>query len=81
MCDICGYIGTCHPRCPNWEPPKTYHYCSICNEGIYNGEEYIENMNGEYMHYDCIPSTRDLLEWLGCDIKCMDNDPFDDIFE
>ena len=70
MCSVC--LNTpCHPRCPNYSPPKTTHYCSICNEGILDGEEYIENDCGEYRHYDCFSGMKDLLEWLGYSVKTM----------
>ena len=55
-------------------PPKTSHYCSICQEGIYNGEEYIENDCGEYAHWECFCGMRDLLEWLGYEIKTMEEE-------
>ena len=71
MCEICRSYP-CHPRCPNYIPPKASHYCSICNEGIYDGEEYIENDCGEYAHWDCINGTKDLLEWFGYKIKTME---------
>ncbi len=44
----------------------------ICGEGIYDGEEYIENQNGEYRHYECFYGMKDLLEWLGYNIKTME---------
>ena len=72
MCSICGF-NKCHPRCPNYEPPKAYHFCSICGEGILNGEEYIMNEDGEYRHLDCFYGIVDLLEWLGYEIKTMDD--------
>ena len=40
MCDICGF-EKCPSSCPNYILPKATHDCSICNEGIYDGEEYI----------------------------------------
>ena len=67
----------CIPRCPNYEPPKVSHYCSICDEGIYSGEEYIENQDGEYIHYECVQGIRQLLEWFGYEIKTMEN--FDEL--
>lgn len=70
MCDICGHIP-CVSRCPNYIAPKATHYCSICHEGIYDGEEYIENDDGEYAHIDCFDGMRDLMEWLGYSIKTM----------
>lgn len=64
----------CDCRCPNYMSPKAKHYCSICGDAIHNGEEYIENDDGEYIHYDCIRGIRPLLGWLGYDIKTMEND-------
>ena len=54
FCEYCHLYGEHYPQCPFYEPPKATHYCSICQEGIYNGEEYIENDDGEYVHRDCI---------------------------
>ena len=70
MCSICGQTP-CAARCPNYIPKKAKHYCSICEEGILDGEEYIENDDGEYRHYDCFDEMRDLMEWLGYSIKTM----------
>ena len=52
---------------------RKLHYCSSCKEGIYDGEEYIENQNGEYRHYECFHGMKDLLEWLGYRIRTMQN--------
>lgn len=65
-------INLCHPRFPNYIPLKATQYCSICGSEIYDGEKYIENLDGEYIHYECIQGLRQLLEWLGYDIKTMD---------
>lgn len=73
MCPYC-LRDRCISGCPNYSPPKTYHYCSICGEGIYEGEEYIENDDGEFRHFDCFCGMRDLLEWLGYEIKTMEDD-------
>lgn len=54
-------------------PPKATHYCSSCEEGIYDGEEYIENLDGEYRHYECFHDMKELLEWLGYRIRTMQN--------
>lgn len=72
MCQYCKQLY-CPPRCPNFIPPKSSHSCSICGEGIYDGEEYIKNDNGEYRHLECFYGIKDLLEWLGYEIKTMDN--------
>lgn len=73
-CKYCHRDGMHHPRCPLYEEPKATHCCSACGEGILNGEEYIINDNGDYRHYDCFYGTRDLLEWLGYEIKIMEKD-------
>lgn len=74
MCEICGQTFSCHPRCPNYKPPTPLLFCSYCGEGIYEGEEYIGNGNGEYIHWDCVCGLRDLAGWLGCEIKIMEKD-------
>ena len=42
MCSECKRI-ICPSSCPNFEP-KAKHYCSVCEEGIYDGEEYVKMM-------------------------------------
>lgn len=71
MCLVC-LQNPCDSHCPNYEAPKAIYYCSCCDEGIYDGEEYIENQNGEYRHYECFHGMRDLLQWLGYEIKTME---------
>ena len=71
MCDLCRQ-NPCNTRCPNYILSKANHYCSSCGEGIYDGEEYIENLDGEYRHYECFQGMRDLLEWLGYEVKTME---------
>lgn len=73
MCSICRK-EPCDYRCPNYEPPKTIYHCSSCGEGIYEGEKYLENINGDYRHHDCFFSTDDLLEWLEIDVKTMEKE-------
>lgn len=70
-CDICRWISGHNPRCPRYSFHKTLHYCSSCGEEIYDSEEYIENLGGEYRHYDCIGGMRELIQWLGFEIKTM----------
>jgi len=72
-CEYCRRTGRHDSRCPNYISPRTSHYCSSCGEGIYDGEEYIENLDGEYRHYECFYGMRELLEWLGFDIKMMNS--------
>ena len=71
MCEICR-SHPCNCHCPNYIPPKASHYCSICGEGIYDGEEYIENLYGEYAHWGCVDYGKDLVKFLGYEIKTME---------
>ena len=70
MCQLCNSYP-CDSRCPN-HIPKATHYCSSCGEGIRDGEEYIENEDGECMHWDCFRSMKDLLAFLGHEIQMME---------
>lgn len=71
-CEYCHWtIG--HPSsCPNAVESKFSHCCSICGEGIHDGEEYVENDDGEFIHYDC-STTREMVEFLGYEIRTMEN--------
>ena len=73
-CNYCLRDYGHNPRCPLYKDKKSYHYCSICGDGILEGEEYIENENGEYRHWECFDGMRDLLEWLGYEIKTMEDE-------
>lgn len=73
MCNLC-FCNPCSRRCPNYIPPNPSHYCSICGEGIHEGEEYIENDDGEFRHFECFFGLRELLEWLGHEVKTMEDE-------
>ena len=73
LCKYCHQYVTHHPRCPFYEPPKAFHFCSICNEGILNGEEYIVNDDNEYAHWECVDYGRDLVKFLGYEIHEMED--------
>lgn len=73
QCDICGQVIGHNYRCPNYIPRKPSHYCSSCGEGIYEGEEYIQNQDGDFRHYECFYGMKDLLEWLGYEIKIVES--------
>ena len=72
MCEICRSYP-CHPRCPNADEPIPVEICSICNEWICVGDEYIKNNDGEYAHWDCVSFGRDLVEFLGYEIQEMED--------
>ena len=66
QCDVCGRINGHLRGCPEYEDEeiKPNHYCSICDECIYGGEEYIENDDGEYVHWECVDGKFSLADWL-----------------
>lgn len=66
MCEICRQIP-CHSRCPNYVPLKTTHYCSICGDGIYDGEDYIENQDGNIFIMNVYKVSGSY--WNGLDMK------------
>lgn len=73
-CEVCGGLGVHRNGCPEgYIRKRTKHICVECKEGIYADEEYVENENGDMMHYECCSSltTRQLVEWLGGEIKEM----------
>lgn len=71
MCSECRRIIGHDCRCPKYIYPPASHRCEICDEGIYEYEEYIVNDNDEYIHYDCIQNDRELIDWLGYEIRTM----------
>lgn len=73
ICEVCGRIDGHLKSCPEcYEEIKPNHYCSICKEGIQIGEEYIENDDGEYAHWECLDGKFSLADWLGYKIKIME---------
>lgn len=76
-CEYCREEGSHRIGCPLYEPKKSRYYCLSCGQGINDGEEYIVNNDGEYRHYDCFFGMRDLLEWLGYEVKTFEDDNYD----
>ena len=72
-CEYCWYSIGHHSCCPNFEERKSNHICNICNEDIYYGEEYVKNSNNEYSHYDCVCYGRDMANFLGYEVKEMED--------
>lgn len=71
MCEICNsYPCSCH--CPNYTLSRSLYYCSVCGDAIQNGEEYIRNDNDEYAHWDCVWYGRELVAFLGYEVKTME---------
>ena len=71
-CNICGQSPH-NWRCPYYEEVTT-RKCDICDNGVFEGDEYIENDLGEIAHLDCFESPRDLADWLGYDIEIFENE-------
>ena len=76
-CEYCHRIDGHHYKCPNYTPQKATHYCSICDNGIYEGDEYLVNDDNEYAHFDCVEYGKDMAKFLGYKIKEMDEDNYD----
>ena len=72
-CDCCYGMFGHDPRCPYAPMPKFNHYCSLCKEGIFNGEEYIVNDDDKYAHWECVDCARDLVKFLGYEVKEMED--------
>lgn len=75
MCSECRQTP-CYPMCPNAPLPQPCCICDLCKEGIYDGEEYFENENGDIAHWECIEemTRREFIEWIGYKIKSMKGD-------
>lgn len=76
MCNVCGRTDGQHDcRCPYYYPPPSRYKCCYCGEGIYQGERYLDNENGEYLHEDCVGclGTDWTINWLGFNYKEMEN--------
>lgn len=72
MCKVC-MKDPCHPRCPNYSSSKSKIYCSACGQKIETGEDFLENICGDTIHFECVQGIRGLLEFLGYQIKTMED--------
>ena len=66
------FKGCTFTQCPNYEPPEARYYCSICEEGIYPGDDYVENSDGEYAHLECVDTGSEMAEFLGYKVECCE---------
>lgn len=73
MCNECRN-NPCLRRCPNYRARPSRHYCSVCDEGIEDGEEYISNDDGDEAHLECLKGMKHLLGWLGYEVKIMEHE-------
>lgn len=73
-CGICEYgYGNC-AGCPNCNESIPKAECSICHEGIYAGEYYVENDNEQLAHWDCLCNHNDFEKFLDVEVKEMEDD-------
>lgn len=64
MCEMCGNIGRCHPRCPNATEPIIKGYCEQCKDELREDYEYYtDNENHKFCSEDCA------LEYHGVESK------------
>lgn len=76
MCSVCNrYDGAHDPRCPYYSPPRPRITCCYCGEGIYQGERYLDNEQGEYIHEDCVSCVGidRMINWLGFKYETEEN--------
>lgn len=71
MCGVC-HMTPCPSGCPNAPEPEPLDTCSVCGDGIYEGDVYCD---GEYgsICASCIEEigAYELLEALGVELKTM----------
>ena len=73
-CGVCEYdYGIC-AGCPNCNESVPKEICSICGEGIYSGEDYVENDYGGIAHWECVYYRDELEKFFDIKIKTMDGD-------
>lgn len=54
MCEMCRQTP-CHNMCPNAENAKrVVGYCSVCKQGIFDGDEIYQVADDEAIHADCV---------------------------
>ena len=73
-CDVCGRINGHHPKCPEYDRrvSKRTLECCVCGEDISINDEYITNDDGDSRHIECYTGMRELLSWLGYEVKIME---------
>ena len=65
MCSLCR-MYPCDRRCPNALDLRPVAWCKTCGEGIFEGDKYFEDLNGEICK-ECMDdmSAEEILELLG----------------
>lgn len=72
QCSLCQRTNSHQLGCPYYPEPKPLYYCSLCNQGIFDEEEYVQNDDGDYSHLDCFDNMKSFADWLGYCVRKMD---------
>lgn len=64
-CEVCGREIGHDIRCPSYIPDKSPYSCSLCNEPINYGDEYVKNFDGDYAHWECVEVSKEVCKWFG----------------
>lgn len=74
MCSVC-LKTPCHPACPNAEEPKPVMLC-MCGNGIYTGDQYLEDINGKYHCMECLKEMEvsDILKLAGLELSKVEEE-------
>ena len=68
MCNFCRH-SHCSSGCPNSDEPAELYRCEVCEEPIYEGDEYID-YGGTMICADCSTlSVRDCLSHFNYSMK------------
>lgn len=76
MCALCRK-EPCDSRCPNAPDPTPIKICICCEEGIFEGEKYLDLQEGAICK-DCVESMRgtELMEYLGEEFSTAKQEDF-----
>jgi len=69
ICEYCRQLP-CVNRCPNAPEPKPIEICLECGEGVYEGDEYFDSLDGSICK-ECMEDkdVSEILELLGEKMK------------
>lgn len=75
MCEICR-SSPCLALCPNAPEPPRVHTCDRCGEGIYAGDKFLKEPDGDIICECCLDNmtTDDLLKELGLSLEVAEED-------
>lgn len=77
-CEYCGRDSGHAERCPLHRDRKSNYICCYCKDSIFNGEEFLRNSEGLYIHRDCIPNIDYVIDWFGYEVNEMGKEGYYD---